>query len=105
MQGVNSFLTIRNGAIFTNNYSSTYGGALYLQEMCIRDRFTVMEAGFTAPDRVTVPAPELLKTRFWPAAVSAEPSMPHWAVSYTHLDVYKRQSWNRCGCPHCRPRR
>ena len=31
MQGVNSFLTIRNGAIFTNNYSSTYGGAIYLQ--------------------------------------------------------------------------
>ena len=31
MQGVNSFLTICNGAIFTNNYSSTYGGAIYLQ--------------------------------------------------------------------------
>ena len=46
-----------------------------------------MEAGFTAPDRVTVPAPELLKTRFWPAAVSAEPSMPHWAPVFVSLQV------------------
>ena len=44
-----------------------------------------MEAGFTAPDRVTVPAPAVLKIRSFPAAVSAEPSMPHMVPVFVSL--------------------
>ena len=29
----------------------------------------------------------------------------HEAVSYTHLDVYKRQHWNVGGCQHCNDER
>ena len=44
-----------------------------------------------------VKAPQILDISLWKKT-------GHWAVSYTHLDVYKRQGARRSCCSSCRPR-
>ena len=64
-------------------------------EMCIRDRLYphLLEIERTAQGRVETMLPHMMEV----AGVTEELKACHpmrWAVSYTHLDVYKRQRVN-----------
>ena len=77
---------LSNGGLTENEF-------LNFIEMCIRDRSSTA----AAPTRMPPPTA---------ASISSRKSAPRWAtmstktVSYTHLDVYKRQG---VGCWFCQP--
>ena len=64
--------------------------------MCIRDSVTLVVADATCLERNLMLVLQIMATT-WPVVVCVnlldEAARKHIPVSYTHLDVYKRQGW------------